>query len=62
MTDRELVRALAQLQQQPPTIEDWRDLHDTIEAYQQRCLARAIVASPHRAALVAAIKRLAEVD
>ena len=59
MTERELVKELGRLQNLPTTVEDWRDLYETIEAYQRRCLARAIAASPQRAEIVAMIKILA---
>jgi hypothetical protein len=59
MTERELLKELARLQQLPASTDDWRDLSETIDAYQRRCLARAIVASPRREEIVATIKQLA---
>jgi len=61
MTQRDVLKELARLAEQPATTEDWRDLYETIEAYKERCLARAIAASPQREALVAAIRMFAEV-
>jgi hypothetical protein len=61
MTEQELLKALKFLEGQRPTIEDWRDLYETIEAYKRRCLARAILASPVRDDILAAIKELAGV-
>jgi hypothetical protein len=60
VTDRELMKALAALDQEPNTKEDWRDLYETIEAYQRRRLARAIARHPDRRALTRAIKVRAE--
>lgn len=60
MTDRELEQEWQRLQILPATTADWRDLYETIEAYKQRCLARAIAASPRRDELVAAIRQRAE--
>lgn len=60
MTERDVLRELDRLRALPTSKEDWRDLHDTIDAYQRRCLARAIAASPQRDELVAAIRHLAE--
>lgn len=57
MTEAEVVRAIRRLREVPPSVDDWRDLHETIEAYKDRCLARRIAKQP---ALVEAIKRLAE--
>ncbi len=59
MTERDLVRALDAMREQPPTVDDWRDLYQTIEDYMRRRLARAIVASPNRAELVEAIRERA---
>jgi hypothetical protein len=61
MDERELLKELNHLQALPATREDWRDLAETIDAYQRRCLARAIVAAPRRAAIIATIKTLAGV-
>lgn len=59
MTERELLRELQRLRNLPPTVEDWRDLHETLEAYQSRCLARAIAHCPQREVIVATIRTLA---
>ena len=61
MTDKILMQELARLQAQSTSAEDWRDLYETLEAYQRRCLARAIVNSTQRDVLVAEIRRRAEV-
>jgi DNA-binding transcriptional regulator YdaS (Cro superfamily) len=57
---RALVKELDRLAVQPASVEDWRDLYETIEAYKLRCLARAIAGSAQRSDLVAAIQVLAE--
>lgn len=57
MTPREVLKELARLEALPNSVEDWRDLYETIEAYQRRCLARRVAA---RADLCAAIRALAE--
>lgn len=62
MTERELCKELECLRALPATVDDWRDLYETIEAYMQRCLARAIAQSSRRAEIVEAIKTLAEVS
>lgn len=62
MTERELLATVARLGAQPRSKADWLDLHETIEAYQQRCLARAIVDSPNRDELVEAIRVAAGVE
>jgi hypothetical protein len=62
LTERDVLKELDRLRALPTTKDDWRDLHETIEAYQQRCLARAIAASPQRAELVEAIKTFAGVS
>lgn len=59
MNKRALVKELARLATREPTTEDWRDLYETIEAYNRRCLARAIARSPQRDEIVALIKALA---
>jgi hypothetical protein len=59
MTEREVMRELDRLAAQPATKDDWLDLYETIEAYKQRCLARAIAACPQREALLSAIAVLA---
>jgi len=41
------------------TVDDWRDLYETIEAWQRRRIVRAIVAHPQRDQLVAMIRTLA---
>jgi hypothetical protein len=61
MTERELRQELRRLQQQPASVDDWRDLYETLEAYQRRCLARAIAAAPRREEIIATIKTLAGV-
>lgn len=60
MTERELLKELGRLQNLPATTEDWRDLHETIEAYTRRCLARAIARSVNRDQIVASIRARAE--
>jgi hypothetical protein len=62
MEEREVVKELTRLQNLPTTKDDWQDLHETIEAYQRRCLARAIARSERRVELVATIRRLAGVE
>jgi hypothetical protein len=59
MSERELLKELSRLENLPATVDDWRDLYETIEAYKRRCLARAIAASPQRDEIVATIKTLA---
>jgi hypothetical protein len=61
MTEQELLKELKYLEGQRTTMEDWRDLYETIEAYKLRCLARAILASPVGDDILAAIKKLAGV-
>lgn len=39
--------------------DDWRDLHETIEAFERRRTARAIARHPQRAQLVEMIRTLA---
>jgi len=62
MEERDLVKELNRLQQQPPTVDDWRDLYETIEGYKQRCLARAIARSPQRTEILATIRALAGIE
>ena len=62
MPERELLRELDRLRNLPPTVEDWRDLHETITAYRARCLGRAIARDPQRAAIVATLRQLAGLD
>lgn len=42
------------------TKEDWRDLHETIEAFERRRLVRAITRHPKRTQLVDMIRGFAE--
>jgi hypothetical protein len=60
MTHREVLRELARLEALPNSVDDWKDLYETLETYKQRCLARRVAASPQRDDLVAAIRELAE--
>jgi hypothetical protein len=62
MTERELLHLLAVLDREENTIEDWRDLYETIEAYKRRRLARAIARHPQREEIVATIRALAQIQ
>lgn len=59
MTKSELLRELDRLQHAPNTKEDWMDLHQTIERYHVRRLARSRSAPPARQEILDAIERLA---
>lgn len=62
MMTREQKRLWDSVALAPTSKEDWRDLYETIAAYERRCLARAIVAHPRHAELVEMIRTFAEGD
>jgi len=59
VTEHHLLKELSRLENLPATVEDWRDLYETIEAYKRRCLARAIAVAPDRDEIMQTIKQLA---
>ena len=62
LQERQLIEMLNDLDAQPNTTADWRDLYETVEAYKKRRLCRAIDTSPKRDEILASIQRLAGVS